>query len=195
MKGDLADLGVADLLYLLALRRQTGRLSVLTSCILTHLYLANGRLVLATSTDPVLRLGQILLAAGAVSADQLTDVLDEQAQSAELRPLGPLLIDRGLVSAADVERALHAQMLGALVRVLTVAEGRFLFERAVWPPPELPIPNIDTDALLLESVRAVDIAADEPPLAPEPLPIGLGQPMRGKRPGLTRRRRGRSPVA
>jgi hypothetical protein len=160
MKGDLADLGVADLLYLLALRHQTGRLSVVTSRILAHLYLARGRLVLATSTDPALRLGQILVAADAISADGLADALAEQRRSPEADALGPLLIGRGLATTDVVHRALRAQMFGVLVRVFTATDGRFLFEREVCVPANLAIPDIDTDVLILETVRAAD-GADE----------------------------------
>jgi Domain of unknown function (DUF4388) len=163
MRGDLADLGVADLLYLLALRHRTGRLSIVTSRILAHLYLARGRLVLATSTDPALRLGQILIAAGAITADGLAEALAEQTRSPRAGALGPLLIERGLATADVVDRALRAQMFGVLVHVLTATDGRFLFQRGVRVPPNVSIPDIDTDLLILESVSAVDGAGEALP--------------------------------
>jgi hypothetical protein len=163
MKGDLTDLGVADLLYLLALRHQTGRLSIVTSRILAHLYLARGRLVLATSTDPALRLGQLLVAADAITEDGLTAALAEQARSPAAGPLGTLLIERGLATTEAVDRALRAQMLGVLVLVLTAGGGRFLFEREVCVPANASIPDVDTDVLILETVRAVDGAGKELP--------------------------------
>src|SRR5262245_29562151 len=125
MRGDLADLGVADLLYLLALRNQTGRLSVVTSRILAHLYLARGRLVIATSTEPALRLGQILLAAGAIGEEGLAEALAAQRRSLEAGALGSLVVERGLATTEVVERALRAQMVGVLMRVFTETDGRF----------------------------------------------------------------------
>jgi hypothetical protein len=165
MKGDLADLGVADLLYLLALRGQTGRLTVSTPPVLAHLYLVKGQLVLVTTTDPTLRIGEYLVQAGVLTDAQLAEALEEQRRAARARALGVILVDRGWVTPADVAGALRAQTLDVLVRLLGEVRGRFTFKRDVAVPRRLTGREIDTDRLLLEAARLADVADDDP-LAP-----------------------------
>jgi hypothetical protein len=71
--GELRDIGVADLLYLLALRRQTGRLAVSSNGEEVSLYLERGQLVLVTSSNAGLRLGRMLIRLGIVDSDRLRE--------------------------------------------------------------------------------------------------------------------------
>jgi len=48
--GEINDIGVADLLYLLALRQQSGRLSVVANGDEVSLYIEHGKMVLVTSS-------------------------------------------------------------------------------------------------------------------------------------------------
>jgi two-component system, chemotaxis family, sensor kinase CheA len=68
------------------------------------------------STSESLRLGEILVAQGAIASDALQGVLDTQASSPKGQKLGELLVQGGLVSAADVGNALLNQELAAKAR-------------------------------------------------------------------------------
>ena len=55
------------------------------------------------------RLGDILVAEGVIAPDALQDVLQQQAQSGEIRKIGELLVEKGLASQTDVSNALARQ--------------------------------------------------------------------------------------
>src|SRR6266704_4154957 len=55
------------------------------------------------------RLGDILVAEGVIATGALQDVLQQQAQSGEIRKIGELLVEKGLASQTDVSNALARQ--------------------------------------------------------------------------------------
>src|SRR5207247_11138125 len=55
------------------------------------------------------RLGDILVAEGVIAPGALQDVLQQQAQSGQIRKIGELLVEKGLASQTDVSNALARQ--------------------------------------------------------------------------------------
>ena len=103
----------------------------------------------ASQTAPIkrLRLGEILLARGKVSEDELDRVLRLQAASTRPEKLGSLLTTLGVVSAKDIAQALAVQ--ADLPYVETAAF------------PEMPILEERISARFLRDSRALPIAEDE----------------------------------
>src|SRR5215212_6105168 len=69
--GELSDISVADLLYLLSLRRQSGKLSISANGDEVNLFLSRGQLALVTSSNLTLRLGRMLVRLGMLDGIQL----------------------------------------------------------------------------------------------------------------------------
>ena len=84
--GELGHFDVAGILQLLGLRRATGRLQIVADGDDVSLYLADGRLILVTSSRLPLRLGRVLL-----QLRQLHEALREQESGGHARSLGCLL--------------------------------------------------------------------------------------------------------
>ena len=103
----------------------------------------------ASQTAPIkrLRLGEILLARGKVSEDELDRVLRLQAASTRPEKLGSLLTTLGVVSARDIAQALAVQ--ADLPYVETAAF------------PEMPILEERISARFLRDSRALPIAEDQ----------------------------------
>ena len=80
--GEINDIGVADLLYLLALRQQSGRLSVVANGDEVSLYIEHGKMVLVTSSNMALRLGRMLVRLEFLTNDRLREALRLQEQIA-----------------------------------------------------------------------------------------------------------------
>src|SRR3989442_2038984 len=55
------------------------------------------------------RLGDVVVAEGVIAQGALQDVLQQQAQSGEIRKIGELLVEKGLASKTDVSNALARQ--------------------------------------------------------------------------------------
>jgi hypothetical protein len=154
--GDLRDFGVADLLQMLALRRHTGRLTLTTEAIEVVIYVDEGRLALATASDPGLRLGQLLVERRVLQPSRLRAALREQAQAPEFRSLGEILVGRSWVEEADLALGLEEQAVAVLSRLLDAEDGFFTYHRKLTPPPHIALLPLPTDRILLEAARRVD---------------------------------------
>jgi hypothetical protein len=122
----------------------------------------------APAPDPALggtaALESLLLRFGLVSSDQLGEALREQAETG--RPVGAIVVERGWVSAADVER-----LTGAPVAVAPVAEAAPV--SVATPAPFPAVPAFDElpepPAPVFHVVEPVAVAAEPAPLAVAPV--------------------------
>ena len=167
--GELADIGVADLLYLLALRRQTGRLTINANADEVSLYLQNGQLLVVTSTNLALRLGRTLLRHGLIDAQQLQDVLQEQETAGRNRPpLGQILVSRGWLTAEQLALCVEEQCIDALARVIAADCRIFIYANGVKPPQRTETAPLNGDRILLEATRRTDALTTLRSLLPAP---------------------------
>ena len=140
--GELNDFGVVDLIDLLTRRRRSGRLAVKVGGQEVSLFFERGALRHVTSTDITLRLGRMLVRQGIIDTPQLLEALHLQAetdgQAGAKRPLGAILIERGWITHADLDRCLEDQSIEVLSRAMTDENGMFVFDVGVSPtlPPE-----------------------------------------------------------
>jgi hypothetical protein len=169
---ELGDMGVADLLYLLAIRRKTGHITVNADGHEVRLMVDDGRLVRVTSSDLTLRLGRMLLRLGALRPDQLSEALQEQEQAGRGRPLGRILVERGWVKPADLARCVETQCVEILARIIVAEQGSINFTRGPVPLLGPDQPPINADRVLLEATRRSDeLAALRPLLPPAAAPL------------------------
>ena len=173
--GELSDVGVADLLYLLGLRRHTGKLTITANGEEVQLYLDDGAPVLVTSSNLALRLGRTLLRLGLLTADQLQEALQEQEVVGHGRPLGSILIARDWITPDDLGRCVEEQCIEALARVVAAENGSFLFTGGVATPPRAEIIQLNADRILMEAMRRTDELATMRGLLPaSSAPLTLG---------------------
>lgn len=124
--GTLSRHPLVEVLGALARERATGTLTI------QHLHTLNfhfvdGELVGATSSRKADRLGQVLLENRVVNQSSLDRALAEQAVRPGLR-LGSLMVERGDLSLAQLERALKILTLCILDQALEATVGDFSFE-------------------------------------------------------------------
>jgi hypothetical protein len=93
---------------------------------------------------------------GKLSERQLADILQLQAQAGRHLPFGTLLVERGLVSAIDLDDVLRCQAEEILLRVLTWTDGTFAFTPAASDRESVPLPEINIDRIILDSIRFAD---------------------------------------
>ena len=165
LAGDLAVISMSEILELLAEQAQTGTLTVVSgrSGARVELSFRAGRIELAGAVgvaDEFL-LGRFVVEAGAVTPEALAEVLEERARAAGKPPLfGADLIARGLLTEAELGRAMVRQTSELAYEALRWTEGLFQFRRTT--AAELPdlarraALEISVDRLLLEGFRRVD---------------------------------------
>jgi serine/threonine-protein kinase len=165
-------------LYALAARRETGLLIARDRRREKRIHLRDGAPVHVASTQREELLGQRLLAAGAITSEQLGLALSDSADGGE--HLGVSLVDRGYLRPSRLIRALHAQ-IGARVADLggyrelqiAFARGARAFAEAV-PPSRVVaawVTSLVRERLPERAMEAAIEAVGPAPLARHPAPL------------------------
>jgi DNA-binding response OmpR family regulator len=157
LAGDISVVSIAEVLQLLDLQRQSGALSMFTKHSEVTLYIQKGRVDFASSRGMrgEFLVGRYLVEIGAVTRDELTNVLDHRAGNKRL--LGELLVQLGMVTEEQVRRALARQTSELLYEAVRWNIGRFAFtvgaENLAASKAAL---GMETGALVMEGFRRVD---------------------------------------
>jgi hypothetical protein len=154
--GEVSDIGIADLLYLLALRQQSGRLAVVANGDEVSMYIEKGRMVLVTSTNSSLRLGRMLVRLEILNNDQLREALRLQESLGDGRALGTVLIEHGFVTDTQLQACVEEQCIEILARIIAADSGIFVFHRDSRVSARTEIVQLNSDRILLEATRRTD---------------------------------------
>lgn len=152
----LSDIEIEDLVQLIVLRRQSGRLSVSTGGVAASLHFADGRLVLVRASDPALRLGQACLRRGVLDEQRLDGALRAQEDDRQGWPLGRLLLARGWATIEDLTHGLEEQGVAVLAKVMAADAGTLVFRQNVPVPPRTALIPLRVDRIILEAIRRLD---------------------------------------
>lgn len=124
--GDLEHLSIVDVIQLLHATRKSGTLTVKGRKGESQLVFNDGYIISANHYDNSLRIGNILVEAGVITADTLSAALDEQQNAgSNRRPLIATLIEGGKVGKDDAYRGLEALIELTVVEILTWKRGSF----------------------------------------------------------------------
>jgi DNA-binding response OmpR family regulator len=157
LAGDISVVSIAEVLQLLDLQRQSGALSMFTKHSEVTLYIQKGRVDFASSRGMrgEFLLGRYLIEIGAVTRDELINVLDHRGGNKRL--LGELLVQLGMVTEDQVKRALTRQTSELLYEAVRWNIGRFAFTVEVDNPAASKASlGMETGALVMEGFRRVD---------------------------------------
>ncbi len=157
LAGDISIVSIAEILQLLDLQRQSGALSMFTKHAEVTLYIEKGRVDFASSRGMrgEFLLGRYLVDLGAVTRDELNNVLEHRTGNKRL--LGELLVQLGMATEEQVKRALVRQTSELLYEAVRWNVGRFAFTvGALNPAASKAALGMETGALVMEGFRRVD---------------------------------------
>jgi len=148
-----------DLLEFLRAGQRTGKLRMDGGAGVGVVRMRRGKVTGASSPN-VGTLGDYLIKHAVVNGEQLRGLLQEQRHDPAGKSLGRLAIDRGLASAADVRRALVAQLQDAIRELKDWTTGTFAFEPEPLSEPTLSEIEVELDpqAVLLTIFKEEDEA-------------------------------------
>ncbi|HLB54654.1 MAG TPA: DUF4388 domain-containing protein [Gemmatimonadales bacterium] len=155
IRGSLREASLSDVIQLLFLGRRSGCLSVADRQRHGSIYFEEGWIIYATIVNRRDRLGDMLLASGAVSREQLDQALALQS-TAPTRRIGDLFLDMGLISPAELRRHVRVQIEEAVYSLFAWTSGTFVFDPDVRPDGSDQLDRINPESLLLEAARRVD---------------------------------------
>jgi hypothetical protein len=151
-QGALAHAGLPEVLRPLVREQRTGPLRLSRGKVTKTLYLSEGRLIFATSTDPDDRLGEMLLRKGIISYRALEDSV--RALQAGKRQ-GTLLVENGAIRARDLVEGVTEQVQEIIYSLFHWDEGRYEFQPGDLPSREVIVLRMSTGDLVMEGIRRV----------------------------------------
>jgi hypothetical protein len=157
IEGPLRELALSDVFQLLDLSRKTGVLTIRNDGRERPAVVRfdRGAVVGAELFENGGRIGHLLLRAGKVTEAEVEAARREQ-QARPGWPLGSILLDMGVVSAADLRRQLRFQIEEAVFDLVRWQDGYFRFEESSGPDGvALPV-RMSTESLLMEAARRID---------------------------------------
>lgn len=154
LKGNLATMGLEDLLQWLAVGKKTGVLVMRSTVYMKTIAFEDGRITSASSTDPKEYLGQFLLAYNRINETQLREALAAQEDENEL--LGRILINRHIVTENEIRRIIQLKTEESLFDCFLWSLGEFEFMEGQRPDPRTVLLNLDVTGIVLEGARRRD---------------------------------------
>jgi hypothetical protein len=132
--------------------KRTGPLRVTRGKLLKTVYLSEGRLIFATSTDPEDRLGEMLLRKGLITYRALEESV--RAIRAGKRQ-GTLLVENGAIRSKDLIEGVMEQVQEIIYSLFLWEEGSYEFTEGDLPSREVIVLRMSTADLMMEGVRRV----------------------------------------
>lgn len=149
-EGRLEGTCVPEILWALGCQQHTGALVVDRRGFRKVLYLKEGRMVFAASTDPEDRLGAFLLRRGELS---LADLIAASRGVTYGRRLGQILVEGGILDEPALRRAVRDQVHDIAQSVMSWREGAWRISRACLPVDETIHLEVDLAGLILDGLR------------------------------------------
>lgn len=182
--GDLEHLPIVDLIQLMNSTRKTGVLTVAGRKGKSQLVFKDGYIVSANHLDNSVRIGQVLVDRGLITAEQLQQGLAQQKQDgAERKPLAITLIEMGVLQEADATKGLQYLIEMTVVEILTWKKGRFTLDYLTdvvdsdfkyYPERMNHEVNVNTQSILMEALRIFDEKMRDGLIEAEPEDISSG---------------------
>jgi hypothetical protein len=167
LQGYLQHILLIDLLQLLSLSGQTGVLELRQGWNARNIYFQDGRLVAISLGTRPLTLGELLMKAGWLTAQQVEFLVQRSRQSGQ--SFRALLVESRLVSEDDLRTLNDHQLEEAIYSLFLWRECQFRF---YWGQPDnidlertLPV-DVSSERLIMEGARRVDEWGHLSPLVP-----------------------------
>ncbi len=155
IKGNLASFRIVEVMQMLSMQRQTGRLIIHAPTEAVELHFRDGAVVFATGNcgDPAAAMDTLLRKSCRVDADSLQHAISIGGMTGE--QIDKVLIREKLIDIKTYADCLRRHTESLVYKVMAWKTGDFSFENAT--PPVFAVPlQIKVDDLLLEGARRSD---------------------------------------
>lgn len=153
IQGTLAETTVPDLLRSLIRSGETGIVSLEAMGRHDSVYLTEGRIIFATSSDPDLGIAEGLLRSGELNLSQLQNANEHLVGS---KRIGSVLCELGYLKPDELMRAVERQVCNIVRSTLSFRSGNYTVEFTSDFSHEILTLPINTERLILDGVRAVE---------------------------------------
>ena len=128
VSGTIRAVPLSDILEDLRRRKKTGTLTVCRDNVSKSIYLEDGQVIFAASTDPGDWLGESLVKTGKLSQEKLDHALRLYNKHAGLKKMGAILVESGLVPPKELFTGLKIQVRDIIFSLFLWPDGDYRFE-------------------------------------------------------------------
>ncbi|HUF17997.1 MAG TPA: DUF4388 domain-containing protein [Thermoanaerobaculia bacterium] len=153
IEGTLEETTVPDLIRALTRRSETAVLSIERTDRNDQIYVLDGQIVFATTTDPDYGVAEVLFRSGDINLENYRMV---QEKVAGARRIGAVLCELGYLQADELLGAYERQVSRILRQSLGFRSGRYLIDFTADFGPEIMTLPLKTDRLVLDAVTEID---------------------------------------
>ena len=120
------------------------------------IYFKNGDIIYAYGPRQTYHLGRLLKERGKLTQEQLEDAINTQSKTENSRRLGEILIHKGYIDRADLEKVVTEQIQELLYSLLSWQTGSFKFYENQFPTQEEITVTLSVENVILEGLRRLD---------------------------------------
>jgi hypothetical protein len=153
IEGTLDETTVPDLIRALMRRGETAVLSIDRNDRNDHIYVLDGQIVFATTTDPDYGVAEVLFRQGDINLDNYRIVLEKVGNA---RRIGAVLCELGYLQADELLGAFERQVSRILRQSLGFRSGKYRIDFTSDFGPEVMTLPLKTDRLVLDAVSEID---------------------------------------
>jgi hypothetical protein len=153
IQGTLAETTVPDLFRSLVRSNETAILSLDAIGRNDAIYFREGKIVFASSSDPDMGLGEVLLRSGELNLEQYNHAIEKLVVS---RRMGALLCELGYLAPDELSRAVERQASAIVLGALSYRTGAYTIEFTSEFSDEILMLHLSTERLILDGVRRID---------------------------------------
>ena len=151
--GNLRDTSLPDLLEAFRQKKATGTLVLERGAIAKSVFIRDGQIVFATSTETADRLGETLVRMGKLSRAELDRALNLAAKSAGMKKIGAILVENGLLPPKELFNGLKTQVKDIIFSLFTWNDGTYRFD-ARFPADTIQL-QINIQELITEIIERI----------------------------------------
>ena len=153
LEGTIHPTSLPSLLFSVCDTRETGQLLLRQDRLEKNIYLRDGRIIFATSSNRDDRLGQMLLRHGIIGVERLHRAADESVRTK--KRLGTVLVEYGWLESENLIRGVVQQVQEILFETFEWSGGEYQLSLGDLPTKEVITLRMNTSELMLAGIRRV----------------------------------------
>lgn len=156
LQGNIEKFTLPEILQLIATSRKSGTLGIQQEDAIIMVYFESGDIIYCYGPRQTFHLGKLLRDQGKLTDEQLENAVLTQAELENSRRLGEILIEKGYIDRADLEKVVTKQVEELLYSMLSLNSGSFKFYEDQFPTDEEITIRLSVENVIMEGLRRLD---------------------------------------
>jgi len=156
LQGNLQEFSLPNIFQLVKMSAKSGSLMIRREGAWGKIFFRNGLIFYAFSVPQHLPLGERLVKAGAITAEQLGQALAAQQKTGEGSRIGAILLENGIIGRETLEQAVREQIQDTAFDFFSWADGEFEFDVDESASDEDIIVEMSVETVVMEGCRRID---------------------------------------